>query len=379
MNRKFLMAQLSNQKLAYGEPARAHWAALQMEAAYDSINALNRRYNEQLHGKWRGMMSLAPAFCALSHLKPEVSNLSWAAVEPVNLAPKHEPLQGCCVLDLSQFSEKSSDAQLVEGLGYDWQVMQLGVASYTFPAVTRDSIEVTLYTLPFWPLYKGKTVAIRISVDGGEEQEFENRFAEYSRTWKDQVMRNGAVCHLRFAVDKTKPTHTIRFQAVDPGQMLQRVIIDWGGLKPTYVGPRPVATVDAKNSQAEGRFQGKRSAMPLCSAKNPMIFADVPDLDIIRVDDTYYMVSTTMHFSPGCGIMKSKDLVNWEIINYAYDEIDDGDQFRLLNGQSDYSQGSWAANLRYDPYEKMFYMIMTCNTTGKTLRIFNLRTLCPVT
>ena len=92
---------------------------------------------------------------------------------------------------------------------------------------------------------------------------------------------------------------------------------------------------------------------------NPVIFADVPDMDIIRVGDTYYMVSTTMHFSPGCGIMKSKDLVNWEIINYAYNEIDEGDKFRLLNGQSDYSQGSWAANLRYDHYEKMFYMIMT--------------------
>ena len=99
---------------------------------------------------------------------------------------------------------------------------------------------------------------------------------------------------------------------------------------------------------------------------NPVLFADVPDLDIIRVDDVYYMVSTTMHFAPGCGIMKSKDLVNWEIVNYAYDELDEGDNFRLLNGKSEYSQGSWAANLRYDPYEKMFYMIMTCNTTGKT-------------
>ena len=99
---------------------------------------------------------------------------------------------------------------------------------------------------------------------------------------------------------------------------------------------------------------------------NPVLFADVPDMDIIRVDNTYYMVSTTMHFAPGCGIMKSKDLVNWEIVNYAYDELDEGDKFRLLNGQNDYSQGSWAANLRYDPYEKMFYMIMTCNTTGRT-------------
>lgn len=48
---------------------------------------------------------------------------------------------------------------------------------------------------------------------------------------------------------------------------------------------------------------------------NPVIYADVPDMDIIRVNDTYYMVSTTMHLSPGCPIMKSKDLVNWEIVN----------------------------------------------------------------
>ncbi len=99
---------------------------------------------------------------------------------------------------------------------------------------------------------------------------------------------------------------------------------------------------------------------------NPVIFADVPDPDIIRVGDNYYMVSTTMHFAPGCGIMKSRDLVNWKIVNYAYDVIDDGDRFALRNGQNDYSAGSWAANLRYDPYEKLYYMIMTCNTTGKT-------------
>ena len=102
------------------------------------------------------------------------------------------------------------------------------------------------------------------------------------------------------------------------------------------------------------------------SFENPMLFADVPDHDIIRVGDAYYMVSTTMHFAPGCGIMKSHDLVHWEIVNYAYDALDEGDNFRLLNGKSEYSQGQWATNLRYDPYEKLYYMIMTCNTTGKT-------------
>ena len=59
---------------------------------------------------------------------------------------------------------------------------------------------------------------------------------------------------------------------------------------------------------------------------NPVIYSDVPDLDIIRVGKVYYMVSTTMHLSPGCPIMKSTDLVNWEIVNYVYNILDDEDE-----------------------------------------------------
>ncbi len=53
--------------------------------------------------------------------------------------------------------------------------------------------------------------------------------------------------------------------------------------------------------------------------QNPVIYSDVPDLDMIRVGDAYYMISTTMHLSPGCPVMKSTDLVNWEIVNYVLD------------------------------------------------------------
>ena len=45
---------------------------------------------------------------------------------------------------------------------------------------------------------------------------------------------------------------------------------------------------------------------------NPITRLDYPDLDVIRVEDTYYMVSTTMHFMPGCEILQSFDLVHWE-------------------------------------------------------------------
>lgn len=100
--------------------------------------------------------------------------------------------------------------------------------------------------------------------------------------------------------------------------------------------------------------------------ENPVIYADVPDPDIIRVGDTYYMVSTTMHMSPGCTLMKSHDLVNWQVMGYAHDQLEEADGFALKNGQNDYARGSWAANIRYDKYEKRFYLIVSCNTTMKS-------------
>ena len=50
-------------------------------------------------------------------------------------------------------------------------------------------------------------------------------------------------------------------------------------------------------------------------AENPIIFADVPDMSMVRVGDTYYMSSTTMHMSPGVPIMKSTDLVTWKLVS----------------------------------------------------------------
>jgi beta-xylosidase len=100
------------------------------------------------------------------------------------------------------------------------------------------------------------------------------------------------------------------------------------------------------------------------TAKNPIIYADVPDLSMIRVGETYYVASTTMHMSPGVPIMKSKDLVNWKLVNYAYDILDDVDELNLNNGKSTYGRGSWASSLRY--HKGMYYVSTFAGTTGKT-------------
>ncbi|MDQ3815088.1 MAG: glycoside hydrolase 43 family protein [Armatimonadota bacterium] len=100
------------------------------------------------------------------------------------------------------------------------------------------------------------------------------------------------------------------------------------------------------------------------TSRNPIIWADVPDMAMIRVGDTYYMSSTTMHMSPGLPIMKSKDLVNWELVSYAYDRLADNDALNLQNGQNSYGRGSWASSLRY--HNGTFYASTFSATTGKT-------------
>lgn len=99
-------------------------------------------------------------------------------------------------------------------------------------------------------------------------------------------------------------------------------------------------------------------------AHNPIIFADVPDMSMIRVGETYYMSSTTMHMSPGVPIMKSKDLVNWKIVNYCYDTLADIPSLNLQDGKSSYGRGSWASSIRY--HNGVYYVSTFSQTTGKT-------------
>ena len=95
--------------------------------------------------------------------------------------------------------------------------------------------------------------------------------------------------------------------------------------------------------------------------QNPMLWADVPDPDVIRVDDTFYMVSTTMHLMPGAPIMASKDLKNWETIGYIFDKLTDSPKYDLQQGTA-YGRGQWATSLKY--HHGKFYALLAPNERG---------------
>ncbi len=97
---------------------------------------------------------------------------------------------------------------------------------------------------------------------------------------------------------------------------------------------------------------------------NPLTKLDYPDPDVIRVEDTYYMVSTTMHFMPGCEILRSYDLKHWEHAAYVYDYLDGTPGQRLEGDANIYGKGMWAASLRY--HKGTFYVVFVANDTHST-------------
>ena len=111
-------------------------------------------------------------------------------------------------------------------------------------------------------------------------------------------------------------------------------------------------------SEAAGKRSGSTDG---AYVKNPMLWADVPDPDIIRVGDTYYLVSTTMHLMPGAPIMRSKDLKNWETVGYIFDKLTDSPKYDLKEGTV-YGRGQWATSLKY--HKGRFYALLAPNEAG---------------
>lgn len=92
---------------------------------------------------------------------------------------------------------------------------------------------------------------------------------------------------------------------------------------------------------------------------NPIVRADFPDPDVIRVGTTYYMVSTTMFHFPGATILKSQDLVNWEYCCQPLKMLLDNDKYNLKNGENAYAKGMWASSMKY--HNGKFYLLINGN------------------
>lgn len=101
--------------------------------------------------------------------------------------------------------------------------------------------------------------------------------------------------------------------------------------------------------------------------RNPVLWCDYSDPDVIRVGDTYYLTASSFNYVPGLPILTSKDLVNWTLVNYALPRIPE-ERYRVPR----HAQGVWAPSIRY--HEGLFFICYGMPDEG----IFMVRTADPL-
>lgn len=150
----------------------------------------------------------------------------------------------------------------VEDLGIEGPALQLGdptaplqifrsrdvpCAEYDFYAFDAGSVDVYTYVLPTFPLHADRDFRIgentntdtkySVQIDDGALATPSSSHVEYSQVWFESVLRNCAVNKSTLHIDK-RGRHTLRIRVGDPGIVLQKIVLDFGGMKRSYLGPQ---------------------------------------------------------------------------------------------------------------------------------------------
>ena len=111
------------------------------------------------------------------------------------------------------------------------------VLEYDFYTFQSGKIEVAMVTLPTFPFNKQVNTRYGISIDDELPQLGEaGTQEEWKGKWAENVLRNASINHTIHTINEPGQ-HILKFWVIDPGIVLQKIIIDFGGLKPSYTGP----------------------------------------------------------------------------------------------------------------------------------------------
>jgi beta-xylosidase len=100
---------------------------------------------------------------------------------------------------------------------------------------------------------------------------------------------------------------------------------------------------------------------------NPLIWEDLPDPEVFRVENTYYMSASSFHFSPGAPILSSPNLIDWTYIGHSIPTLPPCDRFTLdPKRPTAYGKGVWASTVKCRPSNGLFYFYSAIQGTDKT-------------
>ena len=231
------------------------------------------------------------------------------------------------------------------------------------------SVDVRAYIAPSLNV-RGSPTGLRygISFDDAAPQ-IVNVLADSSnRAWEQAVADNIRISSTHHSLSGPG-RHVLKFWRVDPGVVLEKLVVDRGGSRPSYLGPsesfyrpaaRPRASSDARFDWFE--YAGDDSIYHTTPPQrgrylNPILGGFYPDPSITRAGDDYYLVTSSFSYFPGIPIFRSRDLVHWTQIGHVLDRPTQ----LSLDGRR-ISEGIYAPTIRY--HAGTFYLITTCSYCG---------------
>jgi hypothetical protein len=278
-NEAFISAGYSKFHAQQGK-ALANIYAKRVEEALAHIDAETRYYNNELAGgKWRHFMTargttsdrwgypwpqgtVVDAVAAAEDQSRLRAAFSTPAIGATTAAPRGAPQfhekDGYVSIEAEHFTRSTprggAQWQIIPGLGRSGDsvaVFPVTAASidkpenivahaprleYDMTMVSAGNVEVTTYCLPTRRIHAERGLRYAIAIDEEPPQIVDfNEETEGSR-WSQNVLRNAAISSTRHRI-AAAGRHTLKIWMVDPGVVMDKIVVNAGGAKDTYLGP----------------------------------------------------------------------------------------------------------------------------------------------
>ena len=199
-----------------------------------------------------------------------VSVFNPATPAPATIKGLYVEDNGCVSIPAAGFHRKFENEQvkmtLIENLGYEKEAVMMGHPlssvqrtggrntprlEYDFYSFSSGSVDVYTYMLPTFPLSADRPFAHEtsstetkygVAIDEGPVMNPTTSSFEYAQAWYENVLKNCAVKKTTLHIDRPG-RHTVKIICGDPGVVIQKIVLDFGGMKRSYAGPPPTEVI----------------------------------------------------------------------------------------------------------------------------------------
>ena len=277
-NERYFRAELARADVARGRSPDANRAAA--EEGEKRVDELTARYNNMIAGgKWKNIVS-----------ENGYSPDAWPRFQRDTKAPRPEPAAGnvcppapaepgplpspkgaqpgdfvelgkVVSIDAGHFTEKKdlpsgAGWRAIPGLGRTGSAVTIlpstaaitpeaaPTLDYRFHVDAGGPATLRVRLLPTHPLVTGKGLRFAVAIDDGPPiplavtTGFDTKRSDKAlNEWQRRVMANATEVTAQLPKPLTPGSHTLRLVAVDAGVVVDKIVLDFGGLHPSYDGP----------------------------------------------------------------------------------------------------------------------------------------------